>query len=55
MTIPKPGRELESGIWILELTTLDTYSHVLPTMQQQAADRLEGVLFGTRDSRHLKS
>jgi integrase len=26
--------------------TLDTYSHVLPTMQQQAADRLEAVLFG---------
>lgn len=29
--------------------TLDTYSHVLPTMQQQAAERLEGVLFGTRN------
>jgi integrase len=28
--------------------TLDTYSHVLPTMQQQAADRLEGVLFGRK-------
>lgn len=26
--------------------TLDTYSHVLPTMQQQAAERLETVLFG---------
>lgn len=26
--------------------TLDTYSHVLPTMQQQAAERLEKVLFG---------
>jgi len=26
--------------------TLDTYSHVLPTMQQQAAERLEDVLFG---------
>jgi integrase len=25
--------------------TLDTYSHVLPTMQQQAAERLEAVLF----------
>jgi integrase len=25
--------------------TLDTYSHVLPTMQQQAAERLESVLF----------
>lgn len=27
--------------------TLDTYSHVLPTMQQQAAERLEATLFGT--------
>lgn len=25
--------------------TLDTYSHVLPTMQQQAAERLETTLF----------
>jgi len=28
--------------------TLDTYSHVLPTMQQQAAEKLEAVLFGGR-------
>jgi integrase len=28
--------------------TLDTYSHVLPTMQQQAAERLESVLFKGR-------
>ena len=28
--------------------TLDTYSHVLPTMQQQAAERLEAVLYGDR-------
>ena len=35
--------------------TLDTYSHVLPTMQQQAADRLEGVLFGRRDGRKKPS
>ena len=28
--------------------TLDTYSHVLPTMQQAAADRLEALLFGSR-------
>jgi integrase len=27
--------------------TLDTYSHVLPTIQQGAADRLEEALFGT--------
>lgn len=27
--------------------TLDTYSHVLPTMQQQAAERLESVLFSS--------
>ena len=27
--------------------TLDTYSHVLPTMQQQAAERLEQALFAT--------
>ena len=27
--------------------TLDTYSHVLPTMQQTAAAHLESVLFGT--------
>ena len=26
--------------------TLDVYSHVLPHMQQQAADRLESLLFG---------
>jgi hypothetical protein len=26
--------------------TLDTYSHVLPSMQQQAADAVDRVLFG---------
>jgi hypothetical protein len=26
--------------------TLDTYSHVLPTMQRAAADKLETLLFG---------
>ena len=26
--------------------TLDTYSHVLPTMQQQAAEKLEEMVFG---------
>lgn len=25
--------------------TLDTYSHVLPDMQQQAAEKLESMLF----------
>ncbi|HSF18300.1 MAG TPA: tyrosine-type recombinase/integrase, partial [Vicinamibacteria bacterium] len=25
--------------------TLDTYSHVLPSMQQKAAERLESILF----------
>jgi integrase len=25
--------------------TLDTYSHVLPSMQQAAADKLENLLF----------
>jgi integrase len=28
--------------------TLDIYSHVLPSMQQQAAERLEGMLFNRR-------
>ncbi len=28
--------------------TLDTYSHVLPTMQEEAAGRLEAMLYGTR-------
>ena len=28
--------------------TLDTYSHVLPTLQQGAAERLEAVLFAKR-------
>jgi len=27
--------------------TLDTYSHVLPDMQQSAADRIENLLFKT--------
>lgn len=27
--------------------TLDTYSHVLPSMQQEAADRIDTALFGT--------
>ena len=27
--------------------TLDTYSHVLPDMQQQAAERIENLLFKT--------
>ena len=26
--------------------TLDTYSHVMPTMQRDAADKLEDLLFG---------
>ncbi len=33
--------------------TLDTYSHVLPTMQQQAAERLESALFGSLTNRDL--
>jgi integrase len=28
--------------------TLDTYSHVLPDMQQQAAERIETLLFASR-------
>jgi integrase len=27
--------------------TLDTYSHVLPTMKQEAADRMNAILTGT--------
>ena len=27
--------------------TLDTYSHVLPTMQQTATEKLERMMFGT--------
>jgi integrase len=27
--------------------TLDTYSHVLPTMQQDATDQIEKLMFGT--------
>jgi integrase len=27
--------------------TLDTYSHVLPDMQQAASEKLEKILFGT--------
>ena len=27
--------------------TLDVYSHVLPTMQEAAADKLDAILFGT--------
>jgi hypothetical protein len=27
--------------------TLDTYSHVLPTMQQAATDKLERMIYGT--------
>ena len=30
----------------LEVLLLDTYAHVLPTMQQQAANRLDALLFG---------
>lgn len=26
--------------------TLDTYSHVLPNMQQEAAEKLEAMLYG---------
>lgn len=28
--------------------TMDTYSHVIPTMQKGASDKLEGILFGPR-------
>jgi integrase len=31
--------------------TLDTYSHVLPTMQQQATARLEKMLYSNRGSK----
>jgi integrase len=31
--------------------TLDTYSHVLPTMQQQATARLEKMLYTNRGSK----
>ena len=29
--------------------TLDTYSHVLPSMQQAATDKLESLLFGEKE------
>ena len=29
--------------------TLDTYSHVLPTMQESAREKFAAVLFGSRD------
>ncbi|MGH9822447.1 MAG: tyrosine-type recombinase/integrase [Blastocatellia bacterium] len=29
--------------------TLDTYSHVLPSMQQAATDKLEQMLFGSHE------
>jgi integrase len=29
--------------------TLDTYSHVLPSMQQAATEKLERILFGRRN------
>ena len=28
------------------ILTLDTYSHVLPSMQQAASEKLEAILFG---------
>ena len=31
--------------------TLDTYSHVLPNMQQEAAEKIEAMLFGRRGGR----
>jgi integrase len=39
--------------------TLDTYSHVLPSMQQMATDKLENMLYGTKfqklaHTRHTK-
>ncbi len=35
--------------------TLDVYSHVLPDMQQQAAERLERILFQRNDQAHTAS
>jgi integrase len=34
--------------------TLDTYSHVLPTMQQKATAKLEKMLYGSKEDGHLK-
>ena len=34
--------------------TLDTYSHVLPSMQQAATEKLEGLLFGPTKQKTLK-
>ncbi len=33
--------------------TLDTYSHVLPGMQEQAAERLDALLSGTKQAKHV--
>ncbi len=51
-----PWRSVDSalegdGRWVLGLghssivMTLDTYAHVLPTMQQDASKRLDSILF----------
>jgi len=29
------------------IATLDTYSHVLPTMQREATNKIEKLMFGT--------
>ena len=31
--------------------TLDTYSHVLPNMQHEAAEKLDGLLFNRKEER----
>lgn len=43
---PKVVQERLGHVTIAQ--TLDTYSHVIPTMQKGASDKLEGILFGPR-------
>lgn len=43
-------RLLKSGWGILKLVTLDTYSHVLPTLQKKAAQKIDEVFIGQKSN-----
>ena len=51
-----PGEEnpkvvSEALVYLTIVLTLDTYFHVLPTMQQGATNRLEKLLYSKRNAR----
>ena len=48
MPVAPTGRHSRTTAQVTALPTLDTYSHVVPGLQEEAADRLDAVLGGKK-------